>query len=264
MSTWSGMTSDWFQLKWDRNVTVTPVLVFKSCGHSLSLLLTTCSHSISPQSHTAPPSHLCCTFRGVEVRQRFSWPLLCCFVSSLWVLAAVKWKKADRKSVPGLTWVCQEGIKQLEGSWWWALSLQTQNKQKQPFPLMVGEWLTSGSLSLPNIYGKVNVGKNLSSESCGTGSRKETKTFVLAENVSPERWRVVSADRAGQLPCRSAAAAMDLKESLKLERQLLQRYCLCCVSCFPGTEGNHPPNTKLHKAWKSKKVKVHQRKPRSI
>ena len=46
------------------------------------------------------------------------------------MLVALIQKKTDTKSVPGLTWVRQEGIEQLEGSWWQALPLKTQNKQE--------------------------------------------------------------------------------------------------------------------------------------
>lgn len=247
---------------------VTPIWVLKSCSHGLSLLLTTCSYSISLHSHTAPPPHFCCTFGGGEVRQRFSWPLHFCFIWSLQVLVAV----IQKKQIENLyqAWL---GSARKELNSWKVLGgglsrLKPRTNEKRPFPLMVREWLTSGHLSLPNFYEKVNLGKNFSSESCGTGSRKEMKTFVLMENVSPERWWKASADRAGKLPGRSAAAAvMDLKENLKLERQLLQRYCLFCVSlAFQALKGiilltpsyTRPENLKKQKHTKGNLILLKQ------
>lgn len=139
-----------------------------------------------------------------------------------------------------------------------------RTNKKLPFPLTVGEWLTSGHLSLPNFYGKVNLGKNFGSKTCGIGSRQEIKTYVLMENVSPKRWWIVRADRAGKMPCRRAAAAVvGLKENMKLER-LLQHYWLFCMSpAFQALKGTILLRPSYTRPENLKKSKAYQRKHNS-
>lgn len=129
----SGTTSVWSQLMWDRNV-----LLWLQYGFWKAVVMASVSpplaHTASPfHSCTAPPPHLSSTFGASEIRQNFSWSLLCCFVWSLQVFLALIQKKTGRNSAPGLTWVFQEGIKQLEGSQWWAFPLKTQKKQEITF-----------------------------------------------------------------------------------------------------------------------------------
>lgn len=238
---------------WDRNV-----LLWLQYGFWKAVVMASISSPLARTASpfhlcTAPPPHLGFTFGASEIRQKFLWPLFCCFTWSLQVLLALIQKKASRNSVPGLTWVFQEGIKQLEGSRWRRFShSKPRASKKWPFSLLIKEWQTMALWVCQILYGKVNLGKNISSETCKTCSKRKMKTFVLMENVCPERWWIASTGSAGKVLCRSAAAAvMDLKENLQLERQLFQRYCLFCM--FPASQalkGTILLTPSYTKAWK--------------